>query len=192
MTLVIPDSYYECAFFHSVAGSLQIAVVTLGVQYAGSDFANESNGLASAWGEKIMGQMVQEWKYEKMTMRTQVGVIKERVTGFPGTKTSTPSSPNNATLVRKLTSIPGRHGKGRMYLPGISAIDITSGGKMNSAYTAGVVVALQNFQAECTALHFNLMLLHNPPKSGGPAPFPSPITGWLVDGLIGQQQRRLR
>lgn len=91
-----------------------------------------------------------------------------------------------AILVRKNTALGGRHGKGRMYIPGLPESQIDPGGLV----AATTVTAYQTrVNALLTALNSASMtpaLLH------GDATAPSLITSMSVQSVVATQRRRQR
>jgi len=94
--------------------------------------------------------------------------------------------PNNALLVRKVSSTSGRRGRGRMFLPyslpdaavnQVGVIDGTSLGVRQSA--------LNDWLTAMTTADYPLVILHNNAST------PSTVTALQVDSMIGVQKRRL-
>lgn len=192
MPLQIPNGYSEVAFFHSLTGSLHASVCTIGVNYTGSDFNNEANGLASAWGETIMQSMADVWTYTKATFRSQAGVTKERNTGFPGGTAHTPTTPNTTFLIRKITGLPGRRERGRMYLPGCSEQDLDGTGVVAPSKATEIAGHLTELIEAATDLHFAFVLFHNVEDLETESEAPTTIQELVVDGRAATQRRRMR
>lgn len=115
-----------------------------------------------------------------------------------GTSTADKLPQNCSALIRKVTTRPGRAGKGRVFLPNVLA--------EGSVDNVGVITptALQNLQAQADTWFAtvvdvdnatgpwdpSMVLLHNAGIPGGTDP--SPVVTLQADGVIATQRRRLR
>lgn len=98
--------------------------------------------------------------------------------------------PNNcAALLRKVTNVGGRRGRGRMYVPGVLESSANEVGDLSAAALAAYVSAGTSLVFDLTALATidSLVILHSS------APFtPTPITDITAAPRIATQRRRMR
>jgi hypothetical protein len=100
--------------------------------------------------------------------------------------------PNSCVLVRKLTALGGRKGRGRAYIPGISSISgsLDSAGNFSQANADSISAAVQQL-VDDLAGHVNGpyigVVLHSTASPG-----PSVITNVSCQPKLATQRRRLR
>jgi hypothetical protein len=113
---------------------------------------------------------------------------------LPGNIAGAPLPNNCAVLVKKQTQLGGRRGRGRMFIPGITAAQVTGSGVID-------VGTLTSWQSMVTELFLGSpdnapanvvepVLFHRLPTTSDLPP--TPIVGLAVDGRIATQRRRLR
>lgn len=95
-------------------------------------------------------------------------------------------APNTAFLVSKHTGIGGRRGRGRWFLPGVSAGDVNNAGEVNGAQITAMDADLVTFHAALISDGFIPVLLHTGPM------VPSAITSFETQAFVATQRRRLR
>lgn len=194
--IFIPDGYYECAFTHSLAGSLRKAVCTLGVHYSGSDFGADSNELADGWATTFVPSMADAWTYTLFTMRNQIGTVKTRVETSAGGTAHSATTPNVTFLLHKDTGLPGRFNRGRLFLPGVSEQDVDAVGTVAGSKITELELARGNFETVLTTFHFSPVILHRDFSTDGGVTFthrdPTTIVGLRFDALAATQRRRMR
>jgi hypothetical protein len=97
--------------------------------------------------------------------------------------------PNTAFLVHKQTSLGGRAGRGRFFLPGVPEAVVNSNGLLTSGTATAVNNRLSDFIGEMTASGVVPVVLHN---EGSPIVIPTAITAMTCDAKVATQRRRLR
>jgi len=95
--------------------------------------------------------------------------------------------PNNAVLIRKVTSQGGRQGTGRMYVPGQIETEVDSLGLIGAASLANVQAGATGMHGDLEANAIPMYLLH---AVAGPSPVL--VTALSVQPLIATQRRRIR
>lgn len=126
-------------------------------------------------------------------------VVETLVPPVRGTNVSNSLPQNCALLVRKQTSLGGRAGRGRLFMPGVlQEAEVSDMGIVSTALKA----ALQaNANAALTGLATAdpvtgatspMVLLHGPNSVTGLTPAPTPVDALVVDSVIATQRRRLR
>lgn len=96
---------------------------------------------------------------------------------------------NVAYLVRKVTEIGGRAGRGRLYFPGVVEAQVGSDGALDGTWLANFQIAWNNFVTELGEISVTPVLLHG---AGSPLSTPTPIVEMIVDAKVATQRRRLR
>lgn len=165
-------------------------VCTIGVSSPLAAPAEIAESLFDAFATSIMGGLSSEVALVGCTLYVQDsgGAIPYESTGAPvaGSVAERTAPPNTAILVRKLTGLGGRHGRGRMYLPGVRYDEVSSAGII----AAGTVTAYNERFADFYELFAEI--------AGGPILFHADesaatvITSFSVQSRLATQRRRLR
>jgi hypothetical protein len=122
----------------------------------------------------------------------ETGRTIENTTSASGSNGGSLPPPNCAVLVRKLTTLGGRKGRGRAFLPGISSISgsLDSGGNFSQANADTISGHMQDLVDDMAA-HANgpyvAVVLH-----AETPPVPSPITSVACQPKLATQRRRMR
>lgn len=103
-----------------------------------------------------------------------------------GTASSQNYSPQVAGLVTKLTSLGGRKGRGRLFVPGLTEGDTDGDGKFNSGTLGDWQTKFDTFLDDLTSADTPMVLLHND------ATAPTTVTALVVNQLFASQRRRIR
>jgi hypothetical protein len=117
-----------------------------------------------------------------------LGPSAEIATNNPGTGGSS-GVPNTAWLVRKVTALGGRAGRGRFFLPGVPEAEVDPSGIIDSSSVTGMQTAVDDFFSELAVGGMIPVLLHS---EGSPLNIPTEITSHEVQSLAATQRRRLR
>lgn len=192
MPLVIPPGHFNVSFQFTQAGSGQKAAFTCGV--AGPDPINhaEAEEWSEAWRLAVLPLMTADWVHDKVTWSSGAGTVKEQFLNSPGQDQSAALIGAVAILVHKRTALPGRQGRGRMFIPGpgegaVDGVGNLTAGRLNDWQGAINAVALAQLGNA-----YDAVLLHNQIAGGPVPPAPTPITDMQVSPKCGIQRRRLR
>lgn len=120
----------------------------------------------------------------------ETGDFFELATNYPGTATAGGVPANTSLLVNKITSIGGRRGRGRMYVPGLVETSVDAAGALLPAYRTGLqncFTSIANYMANNDN---PLVLLHGSYSEA--VSTPTPITSLSVQPKVATQRRRLR
>ena len=149
--------------------------------------------LASQWNvDNVDARMT---LYLALTeVRVKYGPVATGPTGvwtgsIPGTQSGDSAPPNTAALVRKLTDLGGRAGRGRFFFPGVSEANAGGGGTLDPTEATNLEDALNDWGVALTAADLQPVLLHS---ESSPVSTPTPVNAFSVDGLLATQRRRLR
>jgi hypothetical protein len=120
------------------------------------------------------------------------GPTYEASENIVGTNGGSLAPPNCAVLVKKITALGGREGRGRAYLPGISSISgsLDSGGNFSGANATTVSNAMQALFDQMLADDLigpvTPVVLHSASSD------PTQITSFVCEPKLATQRRRLR
>lgn len=202
MPLVIPPGYAQCSVEITNSGDPQPWYVTHGIDVSdvGGDFIaagkNVLQAFDVAWSTWLRPSSRITGVY--LTIGSDGGNYTLYVTpptAMVGSSTAEKLPQNCAYLVQKVTTRPGRAGKGRCFLPGIApeqSVDdvgvLTSGAILSAQDACDLwLVTLANATG---AVKTPMVLLHNAGIPGGSTP--TPVTALRIDSRIATQRRRLR
>jgi len=102
-------------------------------------------------------------------------------------------APNTALLVTKNTSLGGKRGKGRMFVPGLSEGDVANNGIVLAGPLAGFQTSWNAALTQLQSLTLLPMLLHSYDPALGQSPqVPTEVTSFVPQALIATQRQRLR
>lgn len=104
----------------------------------------------------------------------------------PGGKATAGLTPNTAFLLTKNTSLGGREGRGRMYIPGPVEADVDSGGAVTAAQITAFLTAGSALLTNLNTDNIPMVLLHKSSTA------PTLVTSLGVSTGVATQRRRLR
>jgi len=109
-----------------------------------------------------------------------------------GGRAGTAASCNVSWLVHKNSTLGGRRGKGRLYLPGVMEADVGSDGDMLDAQVTLMQTAMDAWYAGINGVSSvgTYVLEHAPGISA--EPLPTAVLSLTVDGHAATQRRRMR
>lgn len=204
MATVIPPAYAQVAFLHEHAPDPEPMICTMGFDLTGvgGAFEDAVEAILNAWQLQVVPNM--DTNTLSIGCVAQIGqdggppLRIEVVTPTAGAIAGEYLPQNCALLVRKLTTLGGREGRGRMYVPYILLeSDVSEVGAVATTRLADLQTTFSNLHADwmntigASAPATPPVLLHSEPQLGL-TPVPTPITAFAVDGRIATQRRRLR
>lgn len=190
----VPTGFAQIAWHFSGAITGREMVSTLGVQHptswvpTGADLEDICDAMAAA--SRPLPLMQSTTKLVKV--RVYVGhasgtpSMYERADGRAGTGAGSVFPPALCWRITKTTALPGRRGRGRMFLPGLLESNADDAGVMLGTAISNMNSALSNMQADLVALSLTPYLLHSDVGTT-----PSLITLLSCAGTVGLQKRRL-
>ena len=203
MPLVIPPGFAQAAMVFDLQDDPQPIIVTIGLDLAGgiTDFLLAAADVGAAWsdvgGTSLQGLMC--GAYTLRSVRLAVGqdggppLVVEAPIGLPGGHSEACLVQNTALLIRKRSALAGREHRGRMFVPGISELNVGSNGTIGATTVTAYQTRANNFlnKLRDAGTIDNAVILHTSPQIGG-APPPTVITNLVVDSTVATQRRRLR
>jgi hypothetical protein len=190
MALTIPPGFTQINVKMNLLSSIQTAECTFGTNYTAS---TDLQAVADAWRDEVMPHISNVWTYVEATAREAAGAIFTASYSAAGGVADSPCPPNTCALVRKLSILPGRRNKGRLYLPGIREDQVDGAGNLNSSLRTALQTAMDSFHSAVEAIGSGglgqMVILHD--SSLGTAP-PTTVTGLQVQSLAATQRRRMR
>lgn len=119
--------------------------------------------------------------------------VFEFAANIPGTDSYSIVPQNTAILVRKLSALGGRKGRGRAFLPWVSETSVSDAGVLTPTYVTAWQANMDDFitnrldsAGTGLSVDLGLVILHND------ATVPTPVTNLIVDPMVATQRRRLR
>lgn len=102
-------------------------------------------------------------------------------------------APNCALLASKTTLLGGRHGRGRMYVPGLAEGDVVAGGNLASGVQADRQSKWTYVAQQLVIADIPMYLLHRYDPDLGQTPMaPTFVESVLISGQVASQRNRLR
>jgi hypothetical protein len=202
VALLIPPGFAQAAFQLVLAGDPEPMITTLGVNTSGvgGDFQNAANVLHERFAQRFMPSVTSQYTLQACFLYVgQDGgapvVYESTGPDQAGGDNVAPLPQNSAWLVRKRTTLGGRRGRGRMYVPGIGEGTVDHLGVITTAARQGFQDNLnlfwQDLAGAAAAVPLPPVLLHRS-EGIGLEPVPTPILQFILDLRIATQRRRMR
>jgi hypothetical protein len=196
MGVIIPVGYALVSIHGRTSGDLEDMVTTFGVRHdTSADVTLLPSVVGTAYGTHISPNISNQHTMTLVKAKlgpNDTGVTYEEAYADVGANAEAMPPPNTSVLVRKITGLGGRRGRGRFYWPGFSVQggSATAAGTFSSADAGIIGGAVQDFLDELlndvVSGPFPPMLLHSDALA------PTPITSVLCDTRFATQRRRLR
>lgn len=198
--MFIPTGFANFVCTYNFEGDPEPMITGLGIDvsdWGGVDSDGVDALLATWFGDVLDGNEGDTVTVGPATMQVgqDVGppVTIQGADSFTGTESAFPLWPNTSTLIRKVTSLGGRHGRGRMFLPGQSIRSaISPAGLIDPGF-------LTDFNANLATFFGHLVAGTGLPGASPPVllhsedtPSPTPITALVAQQKLATQRRRLR
>lgn len=187
----IPDGYGQISLVHSGANISGEAVITMGFQNTvDEDAVTVGDSFKTAFvASDIL--LAYSSSCDIVEVRVKLGPTATGETGIVdlglvGDIGGQPVSPNVAMLVRKNTSLGGRRGRGRMYVPGTPGAGLDNSGEFDAGQVNQWVGEWTDIWAGMTFVGFTPMLLHEGALT------PTPINNFVGSTRVATQRRRAR
>lgn len=193
MPLLIPEGFAQITWLFGGLSAPNGAACTQGVEVGGSQTLPDiADAAKDAWVAGLAH--VQDANCVLTGVRVKAGPNAtgpqiEMGYSLGGTASGSGVVPNAALLVRKLTNMGGRQGRGRMYVPGFTEQDVSSSGTIGGAYLANVQGHADTTFDDLVAALLIPVLFHD---AAAPVTTPTTLVQYTVDATMATQRRRLR
>lgn len=188
--MIIPVGYGQVTHVFEGSAVPRGAVVTHGV-----DTQTLINGqtliddIALLWSSTLLGMQHTECIHVRSELKigpNSTGNTWTATRGFGGLQSGEAYSANTAALLRKVTTLGGREGRGRMYMPGLSEGQVATAGQLSGATIDAIQAECDDYMSGLDTLGTPMVLLHNSPTE------PTVVTTLVCDAIVATQRNRLR
>jgi hypothetical protein len=191
---VIPNGFAQANFRYSGGGFPEGAEWTLGLDVSGAigGPVGVATDLLTNYTATIRTVLPAATVLTSVLVKfgpNDLGPSGEVAGSYPGTGGGVQTSSAVAILVRKVTSIGGRPGRGRFFLPGVQESEVDAAGILTTGFVDGLQDEMDNFYAELVSSAMPPVLLHS---ETSPLSTPTVITSFQVDARVATQRRRQR
>jgi hypothetical protein len=191
----LPSGFSESTSTFRLTGTTLFGQVVLGHEQGALSAGNPSemaSAVFASWVNASLGWLDSEWTLDQVDVRANVGgAILSGASGQApvagGALGGPASTPAVAVLIRKLTNQGGRHGRGRMYLPGLQEAWTTESGALAGAGQSAVILFASQFLDELDSAEMPMRLLHVDETLD-----PAIVTFLSVQSIVATQRRRQR
>lgn len=194
----IPDGYAQLVFNLSHPAASGALTTTLGVSIDGPLTTAQLVAIGDAFNTNVLSGMSSSVEFDSITAYIGTGdpsapIIEEATSEWSGgTDSAVGLTINTALLVRKNTGLGGRKNRGRMYVPGIPAGQLSDAGIINGSWIANRQTGWNAFETALTNTAttgvFAPVVLHSQAADGSP----TSITSFTVDNVPATQRTRMR
>lgn len=193
MGVIIPAGYAQASFGGLVAGDTEVAWFTLGLDLDGALTPGLASALYDVWTDNLASSTSSDFTFTDVHVKagpSATGPTDEFSGGtVAGTVLVSMVPINTAVLVRKVTALGGRSGRGRMYPTGqVMVTSVGGAGVLTSSAQSIIDGAWFAFEADIRLVPgvADLVLLHSSSSD------PTPITNLQPQPKVATQRRRLR
>lgn len=187
MPVVIPTGFAQivCTMVHSY--TLQPAVNVFGFELPTTGLADVADELATAWETSIMANISDQYTFTDLKIRNADGTMAEVTRNTAGSDTGAGLPPQVSFLAKKVTGSPGRHNRGRVYIPGVNEPMVDANGTLDTGIYDNLQAGLLNWQGGISSTGGAHVLLHNDPAFG-----PAYVMSLQLEHVVATQRRRLK
>lgn len=184
----IPAGGAVVAFIMTMTGDAEEMVCTLGISHDDPIDDDDAELLLGSWQSNILPLQHEDMHLVRCEIHDDDGLVHSAVPASPtaGSIGGAGFPPNTALLVQKRTPTGGRHGRGRMYVPGASSAEVSTAGFLNLPFVSDCNDALESFRSEISAGTLAPVLISSAGVLG------SVITSFTMSEKVATQRRRLR
>jgi hypothetical protein len=192
--MLIPTGFAQANLRFSGAAAPTGAEVTMGLDldsWAGT-IVEAAEAVLEQWTTDVMPGLSENLTLSSCLVKygpNDLGPSAEVSSTATGDVTGENEVPQCAILVRKITAIGGRAGRGRWFVPGASENLFLANGEMNPGDSVIYDGFFEDFRSGISAAGLSLVLLHS---DTSPVTTPTEILSLSTDGKAATQRRRLR
>jgi hypothetical protein len=189
--VIIPSGYGQVNFVFGGSGFARGAQVTFGFKdnSGGATAATIATDFGTRWVNDILLDQSNTITLDHVKVKlgpNDTGPEATVSSGAAGGLSSQPLPPQDSVIVRKITALGGRKGRGRVFHPGAVESQTDGGGLLTTAAIVTLDGDYADLLAHAAADNLPLYLLHND------ATTPTAIDQLDVLQLMGTQRRRIR
>lgn len=191
---VIPNGFAQANFKYTGDGLLTGGENTLGLDVQASagtplTIAEDLSVLwESFWAPSITSTVVLSSVLVKFGPDA-TGPSAEFPCNIPGEVGGAAASSAVCYLGKKITSLGGRAGRGRLYIPGVPESEVGPQGDLDDTWVGNFNTAMAGFMAGLNSADLPPVLLHG---ADSPLSVPTLIQQIVIDGMVATQRRRQR
>lgn len=196
--LNVPNGDIILALYHRITGYSRDLVCTVGIGIdEGEPFDQAAvNGLFTNWANSMKPCVAPELTFTKAIAywKQPLGYVPFVSNSAPivGTSSGTCTTPNTAVMIEKQTGRPGRAGRGRMFMPGVSETFISPNGDLSGAILTqfGIsLAAVYAFQTAGASIFDDVLLYH---QDDNVDPTPTIVNSYVANARVSSQAKRFR
>ena len=203
MADIIPPGYGEVLVPFKHSSLARSAVITFGLALSDVPLVSDLNSITlqmeSSFGPYVDDSVMVGPAVMRVGQDGGEALVISGTDTFTGNRSgSSALNGGQAVLVHKRTSRGGRRGRGRMYIPWMTADTLVNEiGVLDSTERAALQTAVETWAADVleTPKFTDFVVLHSPSAPDTENPTvpgePNVITSWVVDPIVGTQRRRL-
>lgn len=189
--VLVPDTFSQITYQFTGTGLPNGAACTLGVHNIDALTPSAIGVLAKTGGAwtGIFTHVSSEISCTGILVKngpTDTGPSAVTPVTQPGLDSDAAASCNTAVLIRKVTNQGGRHGRGRLFWPGIPQAKVNANGTVLAATLTTLTTEWAAYLTTLAGANLPPVLLHSDAES------PTLLTGLVPDGRVATQRRRLR
>jgi hypothetical protein len=205
MALIVPQHYAQVIHSFRLTGDPDPYAVTYGVKVTDPPVVSTVNDLASELDNIFVARVMPamgpsltlahteiQWQAAALPASREIGIVSSN---SPGTNAGATAffPPNSALLIHKRTSLAGRHGQGRLYMPAVAEGWADNVGNVLGSVITDFTAKFESVRTDILASpDFDYMCLFHDSVSTTTIPGPTAISSLSCDPVVATQRRRLR
>jgi hypothetical protein len=185
----IPVGFAQLNYIFEGTAAPQGAQVTIGLDPVSSDPIDVAELAFNLWVTHLKGNTSANLNLVGTLVKmgpNESGNFHLRSSIEPGGVGGDCDPPNTAFLIKKVTAIGGRRGRGRLFYPGVFSANTSNGGLIDGGTLSAIQADWDDWQAGAVSASIPPVLLH---ADSTP---PTPILSFDVQQKVATQRRRLR
>lgn len=189
--MLIPVGFAQINMRFTGIDTPRTAEMTFGVDHQAfvGTTAEIGDAVGVAWAASLDAEQSNDVVLSSILVKKGPNATGASAEVFPNTAgalTVSTAPPQVAILIKKVTGLGGREGRGRMYMPGYSETNINGDGSLGSTPLADLQTQADAFYTALQTGDLQMVLLHNS------ATVPTDVLSLQVDSRVATQRRRLR
>ena len=187
----IPDGFGQCNWSFGGSGLPHGAQCTIGFEVVvPTDIDDIAAIFGAAWDEHMLPNQNDAVTLINTHIKlgpNDTGAFFDLSSSAAGGDGDAMVPPNVSYIFKKSTGLGGKHGHGRLYMPGVSESRVNDSGDIGSTWVTQLSNGAAALLDDIETAGLPARLLH-----AGASPVPTPITGMTAEARCATQRRRLR